>query len=187
MSRTGKKPVEIPANVKVTMSGKQLSVEGPKGKLAWDVPAPIQVKVADNKVVVDNPAPADRQAKSLHGLARSLTANMIKGVTDGYVKKLVVQGIGFKAAVKGNKLELDLGYSHVISYDIPAQIKITVNENTQITVEGPDKQSVGQVAAEIRSYHPPEPYKGKGIRYADEQIRRKEGKTVAGAAGGGGK
>jgi|ERR1051326_1896243 large subunit ribosomal protein L6 len=186
MSRIGKKPVEIPAKVKVTVSGAHVAVEGPKGKLAWDVPAPIKVAMADNKVSVQNPDGESRLAKSLHGLARSLVANMINGVAEGYVKKLQIQGIGFKAAVKGQKLELELGYSHTIQYDIPAQIKITVGENVNITIEGPDKQVVGQVAAEIRSYHPPEPYKGKGIRYSDEQVRRKEGKTVAGGSGGGG-
>jgi large subunit ribosomal protein L6 len=187
MSRIGKKPVEIPAKVKVTVSGARVGVEGPKGKLEWDVPAPIQVKVAENKIMVENPEGETRMAKSLHGLTRSLINNMVKGVSDGYVKKLQIQGIGFKAAVKGQKLELELGFSHTISHDIPAQIKITVAEGTQITVEGPDKQVVGQVAAEIRGYYPPEPYKGKGVRYADEQVRRKEGKTVAGSSGGGGK
>jgi large subunit ribosomal protein L6 len=186
MSRIGKQPVEIPAKVKVAVSGSHVAVEGPKGKLEWDVPAPITVAVADNKVTVQNPNGDSRQAKSLHGLARSLIHNMVKGVADGYMKKLQIQGIGFKAAVKGDKLEMELGYSHSIQYSIPAQIKVTVGENVNITVEGPDKQSVGQVAAEIRSYHPPEPYKGKGIRYSDEQVRRKEGKTVAGASGGGG-
>jgi len=187
MSRIGKKPVEIPAKVKVTVSGAHVAVEGPKGKLAWDVPAPIKVAVAGSKLTVDNPEAESRQAKSLHGLARSLIANMIQGVNDGYVKKLIIQGVGFKAAVKGAKIELELGYSHTIQHDIPAQIKVTVAENTNITIEGPDKQVVGQVAAEVRGYFPPEPYKGKGIRYSDEQVRRKEGKTVASGSGGGGK
>ena len=188
MSRIGKKPVEIPAKVKVTVSGAHVAVEGPKGKLAWDVPSPMKVRIADSKVSVENPDAESRLAKSLHGLTRSLIANMVKGVNDGYIKKLQIQGIGFKAAVKGQKLELELGFSHPISYDIPAQIKITVAENTNITIDGPDKQVVGQVAAEIRGFYPPEPYKGKGVRYADEQVRRKEGKTVAGSgAGGGGK
>jgi len=187
MSRIGKKPVEVPAKVQVAISGAKVSVEGPKGKLEWDVPPPIRVSLADNKVNVQNPDGESRLSKSLHGLARSLINNMVKGVTDGYVKKLQIQGIGFKAAVKGTKLDLELGYSHTISYDIPAQIQITVTpEGTQLTIEGPDKQVVGQVAAEIRGFYPPEPYKGKGIRYSDEQVRRKEGKTVAGASGGGG-
>lgn len=186
MSRIGKKPVEIPAQVKVAVRGSRVSVEGPKGKLEWDVPPPIQVAAADNKVTVANPEGESREAKSLHGLTRSLLHNMVKGVTDGYLKKLQIQGVGFKAVVKGQKLELDLGYSHTINYDIPAQIKVTVGEGVNITVEGPDKQMVGQVAAEIRGFYPPEPYKGKGVRYADEQVRRKEGKTVAGAGAGGG-
>ncbi|MSR64695.1 MAG: 50S ribosomal protein L6 [Verrucomicrobiae bacterium] len=186
MSRIGKKPVEIPAKVKVAVSGSHVAVEGPKGKLAWDVPAPITVAVADNKVNVQNPDGETRQSKSLHGLSRSLIANMISGVSEGYSKRLQIQGIGFKAAVKGQKLELELGFSHTIFYDIPPQIKVTVAENVNLTIEGPDKQVVGQVAAEIRSYHPPEPYKGKGVRYLEEQVRRKEGKTVAGGSGGGG-
>src|SRR5690242_12864010 len=121
MSRIGKKPVEIPAKVNVGVAGAHVAVEGPKGKLEWDVPPPIQVSVANNRVVVANPDGEMRQAKSLHGLARSLIANMVKGVTDGYMKKLQIQGIGFKAVVKGQKLELELGYSHPIQYDIPAQ------------------------------------------------------------------
>ena len=186
MSRIGKKPVEIPAQVKVTVSGSHIAVEGPKGKLAWDVPAPIKVAIADKKLSCENPQGDSRLAKSLHGLSRSLIANMVKGALDGYTKKLQIQGIGFKAAVKGQKLELELGFSHPIQYAIPAQIKITVAENTNVMIEGPDKQVVGQVAAEIRNFYPPEPYKGKGVRYADEQVRRKEGKTVAGAGAGGG-
>jgi large subunit ribosomal protein L6 len=114
----------------------------------------------------------------LHGLGRALINNMIKGVSEGFVKKLEIQGVGFKAVVQGDKVNLVLGYSHPVNYLIPAQIKVTVEENTKLTIEGPDKQLVGQVAAEIRSFYPPEPYKGKGVRYAGEKVVRKEGKTV---------
>jgi large subunit ribosomal protein L6 len=120
----------------------------------------------------------DAQAKALHGLSRALVNNMVKGVSDGFVKKLEIQGVGFKAAVVGSNVNLSLGYSHPLIYPIPAQIKVTVEENTKLTIEGPDRQAVGQVAAEIRSFYPPEPYKGKGVRYSDERVIRKEGKTV---------
>jgi len=120
----------------------------------------------------------DAQAKALHGLSRALVNNMVKGVSEGFVKKLEIQGVGFKAAVQGKSVSLSLGYSHPVVYPIPDQIKVTVEENTKLTIEGPDRQSVGQVAAEIRSFYPPEPYKGKGVRYIDERVIRKEGKTV---------
>ena len=177
MSRIGKQPVVIPAKVKVDIKGRQVSVEGPKGKLNWEVPVKITaVKEGDNVVVTREGD--DRQAKSLHGLSRSIINNMLKGVSDGFMKKLEIHGVGFKAAVVGKQINLSLGYSHPISYAIPDQIKVTVDENTKVTIEGPNKQVVGQVAAEIRSYYPPEPYKGKGVRYSDEKIIRKEGKTV---------
>jgi large subunit ribosomal protein L6 len=120
----------------------------------------------------------DAQARALHGLSRALVNNMVKGVTDGFVKKLEIQGVGFKAAVVGKVVNLSLGYSHPLNYPIPDQIKVTVEENTKLTIEGPDKRVVGQVASEIRAYYPPEPYKGKGVRYAGEHVVRKEGKTV---------
>jgi len=120
----------------------------------------------------------DADAKALHGLSRALVNNMVRGVSEGFIKKLEIQGVGFKAAVQGNNVNLSLGYSHPIVYPIPAQIKVTVEENTKITVEGPDRQTVGQVAAELRGFYPPEPYKGKGVRYTDERVIRKEGKTV---------
>jgi large subunit ribosomal protein L6 len=120
----------------------------------------------------------DAQAKALHGLSRALVNNMVRGVSEGFVKKLEIQGVGFKAAVQGKTVNLSLGYSHPVVYTIPEQIKVTVDENTKITIEGPDRQVVGQVAAEIRSFYPPEPYKGKGVRYSDERVVRKEGKTV---------
>ena len=120
----------------------------------------------------------DAEAKALHGLSRALVNNMVRGVAEGFVKKLEIHGVGFKAAVQGNTVTMNLGYSHPVVYQLPDQIKVTVDDNTKITVEGPDRQSVGQVAAELRSYYPPEPYKGKGVRYAGERIIRKEGKTV---------
>jgi large subunit ribosomal protein L6 len=120
----------------------------------------------------------DSEARALHGLSRAIVNNMIKGVSEGFSKKLEIQGVGFKAAVQGKNVNLALGYSHPLNYPIPDQIKVTVEENTKVTIEGPSKQLVGQVAAEIRSYYPPEPYKGKGVRYADEKVVRKEGKTV---------
>jgi large subunit ribosomal protein L6 len=133
--------------------------------------------VEDGKVVVSRQGD-DAQAKALHGLSRALVNNMVRGVSEGFVKKLEIQGVGFKAAVQGKTVNLSLGYSHPVVYTIPEQIKVTVDENTKITIEGPDRQVVGQVAAEIRSFYPPEPYKGKGVRYSDERVVRKEGKTV---------
>jgi large subunit ribosomal protein L6 len=177
MSRVGKVPVAIPQKVKVEVKGRRVFVEGPKGKLDWTLPARTDVEVRDNAVLVSRQSD-DADAKALHGLSRALINNMVKGVAEGYVKKLEIQGVGFKAAVAGKNLTLSLGYSHPIVCAIPEQIKVIVEENTKITVEGPDKQVVGQMAAEIRSYYPPEPYKGKGVRYADEKVKRKEGKTV---------
>jgi large subunit ribosomal protein L6 len=177
MSRIGKQPVAIPPKVKVEVKGQNVSVEGPKGKLDWELPKRTSLKVVDGKIVVSRDG-EDAQAKALHGLSRALVNNMVKGVTDGFVKKLEIQGVGFKAAVQGKTVNMSLGYSHPIVYTIPDQIKVTVDENTKITVEGPDRQVVGQVAAELRSFYPPEPYKGKGVRYTDERVVRKEGKTV---------
>ena len=177
MSRIGKQPVVIPAKVKVEVKGQTVFVEGPKGKLDFQLPRRTTVAVANNQLVVSR-AGEDAESKSLHGLSRSIINNMIKGVSDGFVKKLEIQGVGFKAAVQGKVVNLTLGYSHPLNYAIPDQIKVTVEENTKLTIEGPNKQVVGQVAAEIRSYYPPEPYKGKGVRYSDEKVIRKEGKTV---------
>ena len=141
------------------------------------IPGRITATIEKDKIVVSRQGD-DAQAKALHGLTRSLISNMVKGVSEGYVKKLEIHGVGFKAAVKGKQVDLALGFSHPLLFDIPDQIKITVDENTKLTIEGPDKQVVGQAAAEIRGYYPPEPYKGKGVRYAGEHIIRKEGKTV---------
>ena len=178
MSRIGNKSIEIPDKVKVSIAnGGELAVEGPKGKLALTLPSLIQAKVEGKEVSFARSNEA-RETKALHGLARSLVNNMVLGVSTGYTKDLEIQGVGFKAAVQGDKLNLSLGKSHPILFPIPAGIKITVTENTKVKVEGIDKQVVGQVAANIRGYYPPEPYKGKGVRYAGENVQRKEGKTV---------
>jgi len=154
MSRIGKQPITIPPKVKVEVKGQQVFVEGPKGKLNWELPRRTSLKVENGKVVVSRQG-EDAQAKALHGLSRALVNNMVLGVIEGFVKKLEIQGVGFKAAVQGGGVNLNLGYSHPVVYPIPPQIKVTVEENTKLTIEGPDRQVVGQVAAEIRSYYPP--------------------------------
>jgi large subunit ribosomal protein L6 len=178
MSRIGKQPVSIPDKVKVTVSGEKVLVEGPKGKVEKTFAPVVKVTVADKKVTFA-PTEESRFAKAMYGTARSVVAGMVKGVTDGYVKDLEIQGVGFKAALKGKQLDLALGYSHPILMDIPDGIKVTVTDGTKLKVEGADKQLVGAVTAEIRGYYPPEPYKGKGVRIVGERVRRKEGKTVA--------
>ena len=177
MSRIGKSPVLVPANVKVAMEGNRLKAEGPKGKLGLELPPKINAKIDGGRIVLTREN-EERTSRSLHGLARSLVNNVIHGVSTGYVKQMEIIGVGFKAAVQGKKLVLNLGKSHPIEYPIPAEIKVTVADNVRLTIEGSDKQLVGAVAADIRGYHPPEPYKGKGVRYAGENIRRKEGKTA---------
>ena len=177
MSRIGKQPIAIPPKVKVEVKGQKIFVEGPKGRLDWELPRRTSLKVQDGKIVVSRAGDA-AQAKALHGLSRALVNNMVRGVTEGFVKKLEIQGVGFKAAVQGKNVNLVLGFSHPINYAIPDQIKVTVEENTKLTIEGPDRRLVGQVAAELRSFYPPEPYKGKGVRYVGEHVQRKEGKTV---------
>ena len=177
MSRIGKQPVVIPAKVKVEIKGQKVSVEGSKGKLNFELPRRTGAKVENGHVLVSRDGD-DAQAKALHGLSRSIVNNMVKGVNEGFLKKLEIQGVGFKAAVQGKNVNLSLGYSHPLVYAIPDQVKVTVEENTKLTIEGPDKQVIGQVAAEIRAYYPPEPYKGKGVRYVGEKVERKEGKTV---------
>jgi large subunit ribosomal protein L6 len=177
MSRIGKQPIAIPPTVKVELKGRRVFVEGPKGKLDLELPRRTDLKVAEGKIVISRDGD-DAQAKALHGLGRALVNNMVKGVAEGFLKKLEIQGVGFKAAVQGETVTLTLGYSHPIVYPIPHQIKVTVEDGTKIAVEGPDKQLVGEVAAELRSFYPPEPYKGKGVRYVGERVVRKEGKTV---------
>lgn len=159
------------------VKGQKVQVEGPKGKLNWELPGRTSIKIEGNTITVSR-QDENAQTRALHGLSRALINNMVKGVSDGFVKKLEINGVGFKAAVAGKVITMSLGYSHPINYNIPDQVKVTVDENTKITIEGPDKQLVGKVASELRSYYPPEPYKGKGVKYADEKIVRKEGKTV---------
>jgi large subunit ribosomal protein L6 len=178
MSRIGNRAVEIPDKVKVNVDEEgAVSVEGPKGKLQWKLPRQIRASVKDNRVSLMRDAES-RSVKALHGLSRSLVHNMVQGVSEGFTKQLEIEGVGFKAAVQGSTLNLSLGFSHPVPFSIPNDIKITVADNTKITVQGVDKKLVGQVTADIRRFYPPEPYKGKGVRYAGEQIRRKEGKTV---------
>lgn len=177
MSRIGKTPIAVPAKVKVEVKGNKIFVEGPKGKLDFSLPKRTKIAVEGSQITVSRDGD-DAEAKSLHGLSRAIVNNMVKGVSEGFVKKLEIQGVGFKAAVQGKAVNLSLGYSHPILYPIPDQIKVTVEENTKITIEGPSKETVGLVASEIRAYYPPEPYKGKGVRYSDEKVIRKEGKTV---------
>jgi large subunit ribosomal protein L6 len=176
MSRIGKMPVSIPAGVTVTVDGNTVKVKGPKGELAHKVPDGISVERADNTLSV-NRASEETNHKSLHGLTRSLIANMVEGVTKGYQKQLEITGVGFKAEVRPYGLQLSLGFSHTIEYKAPAGIKLSAPQPTQVTIDGSDKALVGQVAAEIRGLRPPEPYKGKGIKYVGEIIRRKAGKA----------
>jgi large subunit ribosomal protein L6 len=178
MSRVGKVPVSIPDKVKVDIKNGTVSVEGPKGKVARTFAPAVSISIADKKVTVA-PAEETRFARAMYGTARSVIAGMVKGAAEGYTKDLEIQGVGFKAALKGKQLDLALGYSHPILFDIPEGIKITVTDQTKLKVEGADKQLVGAVTASIRAYYPPEPYKGKGVRIVGERVRRKEGKTVA--------
>ena len=177
MSRVGSKTIEVPDKVKVVIADNHVSVEGPKGKLEMDMPSRTTVSQEENVLSVTRDGD-DRKAMAMHGLGRSLLNNMVVGVSEGYVKKLEINGVGFKAAVSGNTVTMNLGYSHPIKYDLPNQVTVSVDKDTNVTIEGPDKQKVGLVAAELRGFYPVEPYKGKGVKYADEHIRRKEGKTV---------
>ena len=177
MSRVGLKPISLPAKVSVKVDAGKVVVEGPKGTLDFALPAGISIKSEDTSVIVARASEA-RNHRALHGTVRSLVNNMITGVSQGFSKDLEIQGVGLRAAVKGKDLDLSLGKSHPILHPIPAGLTVTVNENTKIKVEGIDKQLVGQFAAEVRGYYPPEPYKGKGVRYVGEHVRRKEGKSV---------
>ncbi|MFP6871987.1 MAG: 50S ribosomal protein L6 [Verrucomicrobiales bacterium] len=178
MSRIGNQTISLPEKVTVSVAdGRQLSVEGPKGKLEWNLPEGIALRQEDGIVSITR-SDESRQQKAIHGTSRSLVANMVEGVNDGFQRKLEIHGVGFRAVVKDKKLNLSLGFSHLLRHSIPEGIKVTVEENTKITVDGIDKQLVGQFASEVRAYYPPEPYKGKGVRYADEHVRRKAGKSV---------
>ena len=177
MSRIGKIPIPVPPKVKVQIKDRKVFVEGPKGKLDFELPRKTSIVLNGDTLVVSRQGD-DAESKALHGLSRAIVNNMVRGVADGFMKKLEIQGVGFKAAVQGKNVNMVLGYSHPILYPIPDQIKVTVEENTKLTIEGPSKETVGRVAAELRGFYPPEPYKGKGVRYAGEKVQRKEGKTV---------
>ena len=176
MSRIGRLPIDIPAGVDVKVDGAAVTVKGPKGELALNVASPIEVKVEDNQVLVTRPDD-ERESRALHGLTRSLIANQIIGVTQGYSKGLEIVGTGYRVAQKGSSVEFALGFSHPVTVEPPAGITLTVEGNNKITVAGIDKQAVGETAANIRKIKKPEPYKGKGIRYAGEVVRRKAGKS----------
>lgn len=178
MSRIGKVPVEIPSGVEVNIDDHCVHVKGPKGDLSKEFSSLAIISKEENLIVV-KPADTTRAAQANYGTARSIIANMVHGVTTPYSKDLLIEGVGFRATVKGDKLDLELGYSHQILHDIPEGVVVTVTDNVKIHVEGADKQKVGQVAAEIKSYYPVEPYKGKGVRILGEYVRRKEGKKSA--------
>ncbi|MFL0411245.1 50S ribosomal protein L6 [Microbacterium paludicola] len=176
MSRIGRLPIDIPAGVTVTVDGQQVAVKGPKGELSLVVAKPLEVKVEENQVLVTRPDD-ERESRSLHGLTRTLINNNIIGVTEGYTKGLEVVGTGYRVAQKGSAVEFALGFSHPVTVEPPAGITLTVEGNNKLTVSGIDKQAVGETAANIRKIRKPEPYKGKGVRYAGEVVRRKAGKA----------
>jgi large subunit ribosomal protein L6 len=178
MSRIGKKPVTLPKGVAVEIQGNTVAVKGPKGELRRTLHSEMQVALADGQVTVARPSDEKRH-KALHGLSRTLVQNMVDGVSKGFSKTLEIQGVGYKAEAKPYGVNLIVGFSHPVKYEAPKGIKISVENNTVVKIEGADKEAVGQVAAELRSVRPPEPYKGKGIRYQGEQVRRKAGKTGA--------
>ena len=175
MSRIGKKPVPLPKGVTATVDGKNVKVKGPKGELSMKLVAEVDAKVEADGITV-TPREGMEKARQMWGLSRTLVNNLVVGVTQGFSQKLEINGVGYRAAVQGKNLNLQLGFSHDVAYPIPAGITITSEKPTLLTVAGIDKQLVGQVAAEIRGFRKPEPYKGKGVRYADEYVRRKEGK-----------
>ena len=181
MSRIGKRPVPIPKGVTATLDGQKLTVKGPKGELVRTFHADMSLAVEEGTVVVRRPSD-EAQHKALHGLTRTLVANMVDGVTKGFQKTLEIQGVGYKAEPKPFGVQLVVGFSHPVPYHAPAGVKISVENNVIVKIEGIDKEMVGQVAAELRNVRPPEPYKGKGIRYQGEQVRRKAGKTAQAAA-----
>ena len=176
MSRIGKKPVTIPKGVTITQKDNSITVKGPRGELSRALPADIKVTVNDGEIVVERPSDEPRH-RALHGLARTLVANMVEGVTTGFRKQLEIVGVGYKAETRPYGLQMALGFSHPVEVRAPAGVKLTATSPTAVTIEGADKEVVGQVAAEIRKLRPPEPYKGKGIKYAGETIRRKAGKA----------
>jgi large subunit ribosomal protein L6 len=176
MSRIGRLPIEIPTGVDVTIDGSTVSVKGPRGSMSHTIPAPLTAAIEDGKVIVSRPDD-ERRSKSLHGLTRTLIANQITGVTQGYTKGLEVVGTGYRVQARGANIEFALGFSHPVLVEPPAGITFTVEGNNRLTVTGNDKQAVGETAANIRKIRKPEPYKGKGVRYAGENVRRKPGKS----------
>jgi len=178
MSRIGKIPVDIPAGVEVGLDNQTIRVKGPKGELSKTFSPLAVIKVSDETVVV-SPANDSRAAQAQYGTTRSIIANMVQGVTQPFSKDLLIEGVGFRAAIKGSVIDLELGYSHPVEHTIPEGVTVTVADNVKIHVEGADKQMVGQLAAEIKSYYPVEPYKGKGVRILGQYVRRKEGKKSA--------
>ncbi|MBI4335150.1 MAG: 50S ribosomal protein L6 [Candidatus Omnitrophica bacterium] len=178
MSRIGKKSIQIPSGVKLNVTGCKVAVEGPKGRLDYTLPADFKTELKDGRLTVLRPSDSKKDM-SLHGLARSMINNMIKGVTEGFVKTMEIQGVGYRAQLQGKTLVMQLGFTHAVNFQIPDGIVIEVPKPTDIIVRGIDKQKVGQAASNIRSYYKPEPYKGKGIRYTGEYVRKKAGKAVA--------
>lgn len=177
MSRKGKLPVSIPKDVKINISGSEVQAEGPKGKLSLPLPHGIKVEQKDNELVIIRSNDV-KQNRANHGTVRALLQNMVIGVTTGHKKDLEIHGVGFRAQAQGTKLTMNLGFSHQVEYQVPKEVKVSVPQPTSISVEGADKILVGQIAAKIRDFKRPEPYKGKGIRYVGEQVRRKQGKSV---------
>ena len=178
MSRIGKKPVTVPQGVTLDLKGSEVAVKGPKGELRRQLHPEMQLALANGVFTVSRPS-EEQKHKALHGLTRTLVQNMIDGVSKGFTKTLEIQGVGYKAEAKPYGVNLVVGFSHPVKYEAPKGIKISVENNTTVKIEGADKEKVGQVAAELRAVRPPEPYKGKGVRYQGEQIRRKAGKTGA--------
>ncbi|HET6579518.1 MAG TPA: 50S ribosomal protein L6 [Gemmatimonadales bacterium] len=178
MSRIGRKPVTVPAGVTLDLTGHEVAVKGPRGELRRRLHPEMQLALADGTFTVSRPS-EEKRHKALHGLTRTLVQNMVDGVSKGFVKTLEIQGVGYKAEAKPYGVNLIVGFSHPVKYEAPEGIKISVENNTTVKIEGADKEIVGQVAAELRAVRPPEPYKGKGIRYQGEQVRRKAGKTGA--------
>jgi large subunit ribosomal protein L6 len=178
MSRVGKQPIAVPGGIDVSIKDRTVTVKGPKGELSFEFSPLVEVKQDNNEVVVTR-VNETKEARAMHGTVRSIIDNMIIGVKDGYKKELEINGVGFRAQLQGKTVTMSLGYSHPIVFEVPDGIDVTVPEATRIVVEGCDKQMVGQVSARLRSFYPAEPYKGKGVKYKGEQIRRKAGKTVA--------
>ncbi len=185
MSRIGKQPVAVPEGVEAQVDGQRVTVKGPKGEITDKFHPDMEIRVEDAEIVVRRPTDRPRH-RALHGLTRSLIANMVEGVTEGYQKSLEIHGVGYRAVKKGSDVELNLGFSHPVLYEVPESIEIEVESPTLLHVRGVDKQLVGEVAAEIRDIRPPEPYKGKGVRYVGEEVRRKAGKAAVGAGTGAG-